>query len=181
METEKNNKDIFDQNDEILLDQDAELHDQAEQEVNPDDKKSAEQMCYAELSIWKDQCKRISAEFENFKRRTERDQLRWAEMAKESLLQELLSFIDTFDMALKEKNGTDCAGIEMAYQSLIKLLSKHDVSVMKHVADFDPEFHEAVMQVASDSHDSGQVVEILAKGFMLKDRVLRPAKVSVAI
>lgn len=184
MESEKNNQDVFDQNDEIndeiLTDQDA-AHDNAAHEVNPDDKKSSEQMCYAELSIWKDQCKRISAEFENFKRRTERDQLRWAEMAKESLLQELLSFVDTFDMALQQKNGTDCAGIEMAYQSLIKLLAKHDVSVMKQTRDFDPEFHEAVMQVASDSHESGQVVEILAKGFMLKDRVLRPAKVSVAV
>ena len=46
--------------------------------------------------------------------------------------------------------------------------------------DFDPEFHEAVMQVQSDKHASGQIVDVLSKGFMIKDRVLRPAKVSVA-
>lgn len=137
-------------------------------------------MCLAELSLWKDQCKRISADFENFKKRTEREQARWAEMAKESMLFELLSFVDTFELALAQQNG-DKVGIEMVYQALMKLLTKHDVSVMAQIVDFDPQFHEAVMQVPSETHQSGQIVQVLSKGFMLKDRVLRPAKVSVAV
>lgn len=137
-------------------------------------------MCLAELSLWKDQCKRISADFENFKKRTEREQARWAEMAKESMLLELVSFVDTFELALAAQTG-DKVGIEMIYQALMKLLAKHDVSVLAETVDFDPQFHEAVMQVPSENHQSGQVVQILSKGFMLKDRVLRPAKVSVAI
>lgn len=137
--------------------------------------------CLAELSMWQDQCKRISAEFENFKRRMDRDKIRWADIAKESILLELLSFLDTFELALQQKNGVDHTGIEMVYQSLLKLLSKHDVVIIASITEFDPEFHEAVMQVQSDKHQSGQIVDTLSKGFMLKDRVLRPAKVSVAV
>ncbi|OGB85813.1 nucleotide exchange factor GrpE [candidate division TM6 bacterium RIFCSPHIGHO2_12_FULL_38_8] len=136
--------------------------------------------CLAELSMWQDQCKRISAEFENFKRRVDRDKIRWSEIAKESILLELLSFCDTFETALQQKDGVDHAGIEMVYQSLMKLLAKHDVTVMQTTKKFDPEFHEAVMQVPSKDHKSGEIVNVLTKGFMIKDRVLRPAKVCVA-
>ncbi|MBP9765279.1 nucleotide exchange factor GrpE [Candidatus Babeliales bacterium] len=136
--------------------------------------------CLAELSLWKDQCKRISADFENFKKRTEREQARWAEIAKESLLFDLLSFVDTCEMALAQQTG-DKVGIEMMHQSLLKLLAKHDVVAMKDTAEFNPEYHEGIMQVPSTDHTSGQVVQVLSKGFMLKDKVLRPAKVSVAL
>lgn len=146
-------------------------HDQANNEVT---------MCLAELSLWKDQCKRISADFENFKKRTEKEQVRWAEMAKESMLLELVSFVDTFEIALSQQSG-DKVGVEMIYQALMKLLAKHDVVAMASTVDFDPDFHEAIMQVPSDKHTSGQIVDVLSKGFMLKDRVLRPAKVSVAV
>lgn len=137
--------------------------------------------CLAELSMWQDQCKRISAEFENFKRRVDRDKIRWSEIAKESILLELLSFCDTFETALQQKDGVDHAGIEMVHQSLLKLLTKHDVTVMTLAVKFDPEFHEAVMQIESKDHQSGNIVNVLSKGFMIKDRVLRPAKVCVAV
>lgn len=136
--------------------------------------------CLAELSMWQDQCKRISAEFENFKRRVDKDKVRWAEIAKESILLELLSFVDTFELALQQKNGVDYTGIEMVYQSLLKLLNKQDVVMMEPAVEFNPQFHEAVMQIPSNDHKSGEIVQILSKGFMLKDRVLRAAKVCVA-
>jgi len=138
------------------------------------------EMCLTELSLWKEQCKRISADFENFKKRTEREQLRWAEVAKESLILELVSFVDTFELALKQQSG-DKVGIEMIYQALMKLLIKHDVVVMPHSIEFDPQIHEAIMQVSSDKHQPGQIVDFLSNGFLIKDRVLRPAKVSVAV
>jgi len=171
VETDKNNWDH--QSDELL-------NEEQENKVVIEEASDEVAMCLSELSIWKDQCKRISAEFENFKRRTERDQIRWAEIAKESLLTDLLLFVDTFDMALQQKGNVDVSGIEMAYQSLIKLLQKHDVTIMKNSDDFDPEFHEAVIQVKSDKHNPGQIVDVLTKGFMIKNRVLRPAKVSVS-
>ena len=68
-------------------------------------KKNEVDMCMTELSIWKDQCKRISADFENFKNRTEREQARWADVAKETILYDLLAFVvDAFEIALAQPN-----------------------------------------------------------------------------
>jgi len=133
----------------------------------------------AEVSLWKDQCRRVSAEFENFKKRTQRDQVRWSEMAKESVLLDLLTLVDDFDRAMQQDQG-DKTGIEMMYNSCIKLLEKNGVTLMTSYDEFDPSFHEAIMQVDSQDHKTGHVVEVFSKGFMIKDRVLRPAKVSVA-
>lgn len=165
----------FEKEEQVVQDQVAEK----DAEVKNEDDQTVK--CLAELSMWQDQCKRISAEFENFKRRVDRDKIRWSEIAKESILLELLSFIDTFDLALQQKDGVDHTGIEMVYQSLLKLLAKNDVTVMQDTKDFDTQFHEAVMQVESPDHASGQIVNTLTKGFMIKDRVLRPAKVCVAV
>lgn len=141
--------------------------------------KSEVEMCLTELSIWKDQCKRVSADFENFRKRTEKEQVRWADIAKESVLYDLLSFVDSLDMALAQPQ-VDKVAIDMMYQSLMKILTKNEVKPMPQTKEFDPQFHEAIMQVASGEHQSGEIVQFLSKGFMLKDKVLRPAKVSVA-
>lgn len=135
--------------------------------------------CQAEISLWKDQCKRISAEFENFKKRSERDQLRWVELSKEKMLKELLSIVDDFDRALKQEKS-DKSGLELMYASFLKFLNKNGVVVMQNYETFDPEFHEAVMQIESPDHTAGQIVDVFAQGFMIQDRVLRPAQVSVA-
>lgn len=176
MNFEQQHNDMHDLNDENAK---PESCDQAKPEEQLD--KDETLRCLAELSMWQDQCKRISAEFENFKRRTDKDRARIIEFAKESILLELLSFFDTFELALQQKNSADNAGIQMVHQALIKLLHKHDVVAMSSTKVFDPEFHEAVMQIQSDQHQSGEIVDILSQGFMLKDRVLRPARVSVAV
>lgn len=132
-----------------------------------------------EVALWKDQCHRISAEFENFKKRTEREQVRWSEMAKESVLMSLLPIIDDFDRAMKQ-DSVNADGLKMMYNAFIKVLESHGVTVMKSYETFDPMYHEAIMQVDSENHEAGQIVEVFSQGFMLKDRVLAPAKVSVA-
>lgn len=133
----------------------------------------------AEISLWKDQCKRISAEFENFKKRSERDQLRWVELSKEKMLKDLLSIVDDFDRALKQEKS-ESTGLQLMYNSFLKFLNKNNVVMMQNYENFDPEFHEAVMQIDSPDHTAGQIVEVFAQGFMIHDRVLRPAQVSVA-
>ncbi len=152
---------------------------QGERSVDSQNQKTEVEMCLTELSIWKDQCKRVSADFENFKKRTEKEQARWADIAKESVLYDLLSFVDSFDMALAQPQ-VDKVAIEMMYQSVMKILAKNDVKPISETKEFNPQFHEAVMQVASADHKQGEIVQFLSKGFMLKDKVLRPAKVSVA-
>lgn len=144
-----------------------------------DNQENTSERCQAEISLWKDQCKRISAEFENFKKRTERDQLRWVELSKEKILKELLPFVDDFERALKQEKS-DNFGIQMMHQSFLKFLAKNGVIQMQSYDEFDPELHEAVMQVDSPNHKSGQIVEVFAQGFLIQDRVLRPAQVSVA-
>jgi molecular chaperone GrpE len=171
---DKNHNELHDKEVDSLQGQDlAQVHSESKESKNEVD------MCLTELSIWKDQCKRVSADFENFKKRTEREQVRWADIAKEAVLYDLLSFVDSLDMALAQPQ-VDKVAIDMMYQSLMKILAKNEVKAMSETKEFDPQFHEAVMQVVSADHQSGEVVQFLSKGFMLKDKVLRPAKVSVA-
>tara|TARA_Y100000588_G_C14280020_1_gene936575 strand:+ start:4342 stop:4848 length:507 start_codon:yes stop_codon:yes gene_type:complete len=158
------------------------IHNQEEEsnlEVETPEQEQPDNGVQAEVTIWKDQCKRISAEFENFKKRTQRDQARWSEVTKENVLKDLLPFVDDFERALSQESS-EHAGITMLHQSLLKLLEKNNIKPMVDYQNFDPEFHEAVMQVDSSEHESGYIVEVFRKGFMIQDRVLRPAQVSVA-
>jgi len=72
------------------------------------------------------------------------------------------------------------SGLELIQKSVLKTLTKHNVTIMIQVTDFDPQLHEALMHVDSEHHITGQIVQVLQKGFMHKDAVLRHAKVSVA-
>ena len=103
--------------------------------------------------------------------------------AQVSILKDLLSVVDNFDRALQGKNDASAdvyAGIEMIYKSVIQLLHKYSVKEFANYQAFDPELHEAVMDIESADHQSGQIVQVLEKGFMIKDKVLRPAKVIIA-
>ena len=72
------------------------------------------------------------------------------------------------------------AGFEMIYQSLEKILTKFGVQEITDFSVFNPKYHEALVQVESDKHKSGQVVQVLQKGYIMHDKVIRPATVSVA-
>ncbi len=139
--------------------------------------------CQQDAAMWKDQASRIFADFENYKKRMERDQASWMQTAQTSILKDLLSVIDNFDRALLAKNDESVdvyAGIEMIYKSVVQLLNKYGVKEFAEYTTFDPEFHEALMDIESADHTTGDIVQILEKGFMIKDKVLRPAKVMVA-
>ncbi len=136
-----------------------------------------------EINLWKDRFLRISAEFDNFKKRTERDKAYWIESAQLSLLKELLILIDDFDRALKQKNSENAelfVGIEIIYKSFIKILENYSVKEFSDYKKFDPELHEAMANIESKDHKSDYIVDILQKGFRIKDKVLRVAKVIVA-
>ena len=139
--------------------------------------------CKQDLAMWKDQAARIFADFENYKKRMEREQVSWMQTAQVSILKDLLTVVDNFDRALSAKNDAHAdmyAGIEMIYKSVLQLLQKYGVKEFTEYGQFDPEFHEALMDIESADHTSGQIVQVLEKGFMIKDKVLRPAKVMVA-
>lgn len=147
------------------------------------------EQCLMDLAGAKDKYLRLQADFENYKRRSEKEKMSWMLSAQAGVLLDVVTIVDDFDRALSEaqKNAeqnptlaTWVTGIELINKALYKLLSKYGVEPMKDYTIFDPEKHEALMHVESPDHQSGQIVSVLQKGFMHKDTVLRPAKVSVA-
>lgn len=141
------------------------------------------EQCKQDAAMWRDQASRIFADFDNYKKRVEKEQVSWMQTAQVSVLKDLLSVADNFDRALSAKNASNAemyAGIEMIYKSVMQVLHKYGVQEFTQYATFDPEFHEALMETQSADHTTGQIVQVLEKGFMIKDKVLRPAKVVVA-
>lgn len=144
--------------------------------------------CNQEINALKTTCKQLAADFENFKRRTELSRAHWTTEAQAELLLPLLSIVDDFDRAVAHYAKKDLtpevdsllSGFVLINKSLYKFLSTYGVNPITSLQSFDPHLHEAVMQVQSQDHESGSIVEVLQQGFMYKDRVLRPARVTVA-
>jgi molecular chaperone GrpE len=138
-----------------------------------------------ERDDFKDRWLRKSAEFDNYRKRIERERREQADQAVAGLLQELLSVVDDFDRALTVDAGEGGTGyrkgVELIHGKLHDLLRKYGVTPMDALgADFDPNIHMAVMHEESPDHREGEVIGELQKGYMLHDRLLRPAMVKVA-
>jgi molecular chaperone GrpE len=144
--------------------------------------------CKAQLEEVKNRLMRATADFENFKKRLEKERGQWAYTAQAAVLNDLLPIVNDFERALTEsqKQATVAelkawlVGFEMIRKSLYKLLHKYEVEEITDFSVFNPELHEALMRVESHDHKSGEVVAVLEKGFTFRGQVLRPAKVSVA-
>jgi len=136
-----------------------------------------------ETNEWKDRFLRLSAEFENFKKRTSAEQVQWIQRSQQRVIVDILSVVDDFDRALQQKNEENAslfAGIELIYKSFLTILKKYKVEEISTVGTFNPELHEAIMQVDSESHASDEIVDAVQKGFMMNGQVVRHAKVTVA-
>ena len=132
-----------------------------------------------------DQLLRTAAEFDNYRKRVDRDRRDQAEAATASALTGLLPIIDDLERALKAPTGEDVEsfrkGVELIHQQMLELLRKRGVKVIEAVgADFDPLYHQAVVHESSPDHREGEVIEEFARGYMLGNRLLRPAMVKVA-
>jgi molecular chaperone GrpE len=132
-----------------------------------------------------DRLLRKSAEFDNYRKRIERERRAQADYAVMDLLQELLLVVDDFDRALTvdadENAGAYRKGVELIHAKLHDLLRKQGVRAIEAVGtDFDPNLHQAVVHEASPDHREGEVIGELRRGYMLGDRLLRPAMVKVA-
>ena len=132
---------------------------------------------------------RVHADFENIKKRLEREKYQAIDYASEKFAKDLLTPLDTLEMALASANVDLSAeellpklkeGIELTIKSFITTFEKHNITKVDTSGEFDPNMHNAVMQVDSQNHESGQIVSELQKGYMLKDRLLRPSMVSIA-
>ena len=132
-----------------------------------------------------DRLLRKTAEFDNFRKRVERDRKDMIEWAAADVIGELLSVVDDFDRALAAPAPPEAqsykAGIELIQRQLAELLKKRGVSTIEALgADFDPHQHQAVAYEEVPGAREGEVVGVMAKGYKLGDRLLRPALVRVA-
>jgi len=155
-----------------------------EEELSEEGKalKDAQTQAEEYLAGWQ----RARAELINYKKRVERDQSQIYQDAAGRILKRYLEIVDDFELALKNKptegEGAKWAeGIELIYRKLLNILENEGVETIDPKGEpFDPNLHEAITSEDSDEHESGQVIEVLRKGYKLGDRVLRPALVRVA-
>lgn len=129
---------------------------------------------------------RAQADFDNFRRRTLKEKEDLAKFASMKLVSDLVPVLDNFERAIAT-NTADSAtdsfakGVDMIYRQFLGVLEQEGLAAMNVVGQpFNPELHQAVMQVESDGYEEGIVVEELQKGYTLKERVLRPAMVKVS-
>jgi len=129
---------------------------------------------------------RISAEYDNYKKRAQKDRTDLLNYGNERLIKELLPIIDSMERALNHVSNSEdidafVEGLKLIYEQLLVSLKKHGVESIESLGqEFDPNFHEAMMKVESDKFDDNKVVEEFEKGYLLNGRLLRPSKVSIA-
>jgi molecular chaperone GrpE len=136
-----------------------------------------------------DRLLRVSAEFENYKKRTAREMADFKKFANQSLFKDLLPIIDNLELAIKAAaeapDGKDAClldGVELTRKEILKVFENFHVEPIDALGKpFDPNFHEAVMREESDEHPENTVVNELQKGYLMHDRLLRPAMVVVAM
>lgn len=168
------------------------LKEESEEAVESRDDESNENEGGDEVSVLKDELEaeqnkylRLLADYDNFKRRTQKDREISAKFRSQSLLTDLLPVLDNFERALAVEAKSEDAvsimkGVEMVQKSLLEAVKREGLEEIPAVGEpFDPNFHQAVMQEKDDDAEPGTVLQELQKGYTLKGRVLRPAMVKV--
>ena len=134
-----------------------------------------------------DRLLRLSAEFENYKKRSSREIEEFRKFANQSLIKEMLSVVDNLELAMNSTNGHKAIdkdllqGLEMTHREILKVFEKFNVKPIDAKGQpFDPTFHEAVMQEESNDYAKNTVINEMQRGYMIHDRLLRPSMVVVA-
>ncbi len=181
---ELNNEEVV-QNEEVQEESNVEQNESSEMTA---DEKIAE--LEAKLKESEDKYFRVHADFENIKKRLEKEKYQAIDYASEKFAKDLLAPIDTLEMALaaeetsKEVPSEELLsklkeGVELTIKNFYSAFDKHDITIVDTDGEFDPNYHNAVMQVDSAEHEDGQIVQVMQKGYKFKDRLLRPAMVSI--
>ncbi|WP_273211402.1 nucleotide exchange factor GrpE [Helicobacter rodentium] len=183
MQEEQNKNQAFDDSQEMS----------ALQEETTEEKAESKEELQAQIAELKEQYVRAYADFENTKKRLIRDKDQALEYAYEKIAKDLLPSLDTLEIALKSIQDSKVKGenqeeildkiqegIALTLDNLLKTLAKHGIEPILTEGGFDPNFHDAIMQVQSEEHESGEIVAEMQKGYKYKERVLRPSMVSIA-
>ncbi len=134
-----------------------------------------------------DRLLRVSAEFENYKKRSVRDLDDFRKFANQSLLKEMLLVVDNLELAVnsanenQNKDNSLKAGLDLTHKEILRVFNKFSVTPIESKGNaFDPTFHEAVMQEETDEYPENTVINEMQKGYLIHDRLLRPAMVVVS-
>jgi molecular chaperone GrpE len=143
----------------------------------------------AKVAELEDKYLREHAEFENMRKRLEKEKISAVAYANEQFARDMLAIIDALDSASLLQESEDIKpeelfekvkeGIDLTVEQFKKSFEKHGIELVHVDGEFDPNFHNAVMQVDSDEKESGEILQVFQKGYKIKDRVLRPAMVSI--
>jgi molecular chaperone GrpE len=167
-----------------------------EEEVVPTEEPTPEPEAKSELEIvsdelaaLKDKYARVHADFDNIKKRLEREKYSALEYANERFAKDLIPVVDSLSMAISASASEAEAtvlleklkeGVELTMKQLLSVLEKHGVTPVDESEPFDPNIHNAVQKVDSEEHQSGAIVTTFQKGFRYKERTLRDAMVVIA-
>ncbi|MBA2173542.1 nucleotide exchange factor GrpE [Halobacillus locisalis] len=156
-----------------------------EAEIIEEEVQSEEEQLRKERDDLNNRLLRLQADYDNFRRRTQKEKEADRKYRSQSLVEELVPVLDNFHRALQVEVDGESAqkfadGMKMVYDQFQAALDKEGVEEIPAQGEpFDPNLHQAVMQVEDENYDSNIVVEELQKGYRLKDRVIRPAMVKV--
>jgi len=160
--------------------------DKREQEKETGELKTKLEEREKEVKEHYDRLLRVAADFENYKKRATREKEDWVKYANEDLMKAILPFVDNLERALNhaekgENNQSVLEGLRLTLQQLLQTLYRFGLSPIESIGKpFDPTVHEAMIAVETDQHEPNYVLEEFQKGYFLKDRLLRPATVSVS-
>lgn len=182
-----NNNDNNIDNEEIIYDDSDNFNSLADATEKIKKLKEELKICKEEKQEYLDGWQRSKADFVNLKKRSADEVLESRERSSEFFIMDLLPILDSFDMAFKNKEAWESApvqwrkGIEYIYSQLLSVLETNQVKVLDPTGEeFDPNMHHSAMNVqVEDPAQEGKVVEVILKGYRMKDRVLRPAHVKV--
>ena len=200
MTNNKNDENLKKDTDQILDKDNIEVQDSAQEEqventvnnsTTPElstQELSTQELSTQELISVKEKLLRVNADFQNYKRRIEKEKMEWINVGQSKVIEAFLPFVDDLDLALgscnrdelDEKTSALLEGFLIIQKKLKKNLEDLDIKEIDCSGQFDPSFHEALMQMDSKDHESGQIVQVFNPGYLFKDKVLRHAKVSVA-
>lgn len=161
------------------------LNDQDPQQEQAEGQSNPLEEVRREKDSLQDRLLRTAAEFDNYRKRIERERRDLADYMKADILAEILPIVDNFERALQAPSADPAdplrKGVELIHKQMIDFLKKRGVAPIEALgSDFDPNFHQAVIHETSPAHREGEVIAELQRGYMLGDKLLRPAMVKVA-
>jgi len=152
---------------------------------------SALEEAQEETQKYKNEYIRVHADFENSKKRLEKEKATAVAYSNEAFARDMLGVLDSLESAItstEQINVADCneaiakfrEGLKLTFDQTVNVLKKHGVEEVVHEGVFDPNFHQVLMQVESGEHEKDHIVQVMQKGYTMKERVIRPAMVSTA-